>query len=335
MINFIISFFIFTFVFLVNGIFKTLPVIIKGASFLTILKIFYFFFLSSIPYILPLTILSASTSIFSRLTYDREIHIFSFSGINPLILIKSLISFSLICSLFLVYYNLYFFPSVKYKGRKVIYNLKVKNPLSIFHPRTIINDFPNFSIYIGDLSRDMKFKNLSIIQKQKEIIFFIKAKKGKIKYIPETNSIIFIMEDGFLISQQLDKITKLDFSEYKFNLNLPESFSVKNPRKKISELTFSELKKKKDIRYKVEMNKKIMFGITPLIFIFLGGGIGLKLKSKSRVLNIGVAGAISLLFFSIMIVGEITSRKLNFAGFVYLPAVVFSGITYYFLKWLK
>jgi len=335
LINFIISFFIFTFIFLVNGIFKTLPVIIKGAPILTILKIFYFFFLSSIPYILPLTILSASTSIFSRLTYDREIHIFSFSGINPLILMKCLIFFSFFCSIFLVYYNLYLFPSVKYIGRKAIYNLKVKNPLSLFHPRTVINDFPNFSIYIGDLSSNMKFKNLSIIQKQKETTLFIKAKKGKIKYIPEKNSIIFIMEDGFLISQQLGKITKLDFSEYKFNLNLPESFSVKNPGKKISELTFSELRKKKNIRYKIEINKKIMFGITPLIFIFLGGGIGLKLKSKSRILNIGVAGAISLLFFSIMIAGEIISNKLNFSGFVYLPAVIFSGITYYFLKWSK
>ncbi len=335
MTNFIISFFIFTFIFLVNGIFKTLQVIIKGAPILTILKIFYFFFLSSLPYILPLTILSASTSIFSRLTYDREIHIFSFSGINPLALMKSLIFFSFFCSIFLVYYNLYLFPSVKYIGRKAIYNLKVKKPLSIFHPKTVINDFPNFSIYIEDLSSDMKFKNLSIIQKQRETTLFIKAKKGKIKYIPEKNSIIFIMEDGFLISQQLGKITKLDFSEYKFNLNLPESFSVKNPGKKISELTFSELRKKKGLRYKIEINKKIMFGITPLIFIFLGGGIGLKLKSKSRILNIGVAGAISLLFFSIMIVGEIISNKLNFAGFVYLPAVIFSGITYYFLKWSK
>ena len=328
-INFIISFLIFTFIFLINGIFKAIEIIIKGASFFSVVKVLIYFFLSSLPYIFPLTLLSSSTSVFSRLTHDREIQIFSFSGINPLILTKNLLIFAVLCSILLIYYNLFLFPSIKYQSRKTIYNLTAKNPIAFFQPKTIINDFPNFSIYIGDLSKNLNFTDLSIIQKSDKITLFIKAEEGKINYVPETNSIIFLMKNGFITSQASNKISKLDFSEYTFHIELPQSFSFKEPQKKLSELPLSQLKIKNNIDANIEINERISFGITPLIFIFLGTGIGMKLKNKSRVLCIGVAGATSLFFFLFLILGEIIAKKLNFSLFVYLPVLIFTFITYY------
>lgn len=213
--------------------------------------------------------------------------------------------------------------------------MRVKNPLSIFHQKSIINDFPGFSIYIGHLSKNFQFKNLSLIEKHNNTTFFVKAKEGKIKYRPSENTIIFIMKNGFIVSHTSSKISKLDFKEYKFPLKLPENFSTKNPPKKIKELTLKELRNKKDIDSNVEINKRILFGITPLIFVFLGSGIGIRLKSKSKVLNIGVAGVVSLLFFSLLMLGEIISKKIGFAGFVYLPVLIFLIMSYYFLKWLR
>jgi hypothetical protein len=60
-----------------------------------------------------------------------------------------------------------------------------------------------------------------------------------------------------------------------------------------------------------------------LIFLILGYCTGCKLKHKNRVLYIGFGGLISIIFFELLIIGELIVRKFEKSIFIYLPVIVF------------
>ena len=305
----------------------------KGSfSVLFLFKISILTFFSTLPYIIPLSFLCSTTALFSTLSIDREIHILSFSGINPFSLLKSIFFFTFISTLFLIYFNFYVLPNAKYYQRQLIYRVKFKNPLSLIREKNIIREIPGVTIYIEKIYPDFHFKNISITKEENGKINFLKAEKGVMRYDSINNFLIFDLEKGFLIIHSPTSISKLDFSEYKFHIKLPEIYKYPKIKPKLKELKFPELVSIKTLEAEIEINKRILFSLTPFIFILLGSGAGIKIKHKSRTLYFAIGGFVSLLFYQFLIIGEVMSRKTGFSGFVCFPFFVFSFLSYILWK---
>lgn len=323
-INFLFSFLIFLFIFFLQTFFRLIDVIIKGSfSMDYAFKFFSLNIAMSFYYIIPLTFLSSGISLFSTLQTDREITIFSFSGISYLKLFKPVLLFSIIFTFFLYYFNFFLLPSLRFERRNILARMKIKNPLSILVEKEIIKEFPGITIYIEKIYRNFNLKNISITKKQQNTTLFLKAEQGKVFYDRKNNQLVFLLENGNLLTLSFNSVTTLKFNTYKFIVSLPAAF-VSNIKivPKISELKLSELKNLKTLDSSLEIHKRYIFTITPLLFLFLGSGIGIKIKQKNKILYIGIGGLISILFFELLTIGEILARKFDFPFGIYFPVVI-------------
>ena len=323
-INFIFSFLIISFLFSIEGFFRIVELLLtKVFSPFIIIKFFIFSFLSILSYIIPITFLCSTTSLFTRLSVDREIIILSSSGINPIIILKKLIVFSIISSLILIYFNLTLVPIAKYKKRKIIQEVKFENLIALIKEKNSVEIIPGTTVYVEKIENKKILKNIFISIYKNGQLNILKAKEGEIKYNKEYG-LIFSLKDGFFFEISGNQyFQKLKFYSYDFILSLPADY--KSPIKfKLPEATIFQIKKMKiGIEEKIEINKRFIFAFTPIIFLLFGSGIGMKLKQKNKSLHLGIGAFTSLTFFEILICGEILSRKTNCVEFMWLPIFLF------------
>jgi lipopolysaccharide export LptBFGC system permease protein LptF len=332
-LNFFFSFFILLFIFTLKSFFQIFDLIVKGSfSFLPLIKFFGFTILSSLEYLIPLTVLVSSMSFFSTLYSDRELQIFAFSGIPKFSLIKPLIIFSIIFTLFLFYFNLFILPLIRFANKNVIHQLKVRNPLSIIIEKEVVRDIPGTTIYVEKVFRNFKLKNISITKREGDLTIFLKAERGKVFYKPDENKLVFILENGNFLSYTENSINSVDFINYEFYLDLTDDFKKAEVKPEIPELDFNQLKKIKKVEAVIEIHERFVYAITPLILLLLGFTIGASLKQKNKILYIGIGGFISIMFFEFLMIGEILVRKFGVPYFIYLPVLICVILTKKFWK---
>jgi lipopolysaccharide export LptBFGC system permease protein LptF len=212
---------------------------------------------------------------------------------------------------------------MKFEKRNIMDKIKLKNPLFLITEKEVIREIPDTTIYIEKIYRDFNFKNISITKKEDSLTIFLKAEKGKVIYNPQNNQLIFLLENGDILNYTKNAVNTINFKKYEFLINLPQNFQLPSIRPKISEMGFSKLIKIKNIESSIELHKRIIFSITPLIFLILGYCIGINLKQKNKVLYIGLGGLISIIFFELLIVGELIVRRFEKSVFLYFPVIVF------------
>ncbi|MCM8821111.1 MAG: LptF/LptG family permease, partial [Candidatus Omnitrophica bacterium] len=324
-INFLFAVGITVFIFSLDAVFQIIEVLVKGTFYpVIVLFIFFLTLFSSFLYIIPLSFLYASSSLFSRLAIDRETLIFSSSGINPYRLTSILLIFAFIGSLFLLIFNFFLLPEMSYKRREMIYRLQFKNPLSLLQEKNTTTDIPGITIYIEEIKPSYKIKNVSITYTEMEKTHFLKAERGGANYDPVTNQMVFNLQNGFLlIYDSVQTISKLDFANYRFVIPLPHNFGTHGTIKpKVSEMYIAELLSGNGMREKIEIQKRIVFSVIPIVFVLIGTSLGIKLRQESRLLHIGIGGGIAMLFLQLVVFGEILSYKTEISLFVWLPVVI-------------
>lgn len=332
--NFIFAIAITIFIFSLDALFQIIEILVKGTFYPSVvLYVFFLTLFSSFLYIIPLSFLYATTSLFSQLNMDREILIFSSSGISYYRLTSILLVFAFIGSIILFFFNFFLLPKMEYKRREMIYRLQFKNPLSLLQEKTATTEIPGVNIYIENLSSSYKMKNISITYTEMGKTHFLKAENGTAEYNSKTNELIFHLQDGFLlVYDSPHTISRLDFTNYRFVLHLPASFGVRKPGKpKVTEMTLSDLLASNGIKEKIEINKRGVFSVIPVVFVLVGTSIGRKLKQRSRLLHIGIGGGIALVFLQLIVLGEVLTYKTELPVFIWIPVFIFLTV-WAFLK---
>ncbi len=335
LVNFLFSLGIFSFIFSLQAIFQIIELLVKGTFYpVVVLGLFFISLFSAFIYIIPLTFLYAATSLFSRLSADRELLILSSTGISPFKLIRTLMVFAFLGVLFLLVFNLFLLPEMNYKKRDMIYRLRFRNPLSLLQERNITDGIPGITIYIEKISEGFNLKNIAITYRDEERINFMKAESGVVKYDAEESNLVFNLHKGFIIIyDSIQTISRLNFDGYRFVFSLPAGFKGLQGRSKISDMRLNTLISKGGIGEMIELNQRIVFSVIPLIFVLLGAGIGIKLKQQSKMLHIGLDGGITLLFLQFIILGEMLSFASGNPFFVWIPVVIFMIAGGTFLRW--
>jgi len=235
LVNFFFSLVIFSFIFSLQAIFEIIELLVKGTFYPSlVIGVFFILLFSSFIYIIPLTFLYASTSVFSRLSGDRELLILSSTGISPFKLVRTLMIFALFAVFFLLVFNLFILPEMNYKKRDMIYHMKFKNPLSLLQEKSVVNKIPGITIYTERISSDFHLKNIAITYHDKKRVNFLKAESGMVKYDKVKNNLVFNLHKGFaIIYDSVQTISRLNFDEYRFVFPLPSGFSSDTPLREL------------------------------------------------------------------------------------------------------
>ncbi|MCK9266490.1 LptF/LptG family permease [bacterium] len=312
-INLGFSFAIFAFLFSMRALLKIFQILSKGTfSAVPIFVLFILTFFTTFNHIIPLAFLYSSMALFARLSMDRELLVFSSSGISSLKVLRPIIIFAVVGTLFLLVFDLFLLPEISFKQRNLLQNLKLKNPLSLIQEKNVINGIPGITIYFGKVYKDFRLEDISIIYTENQTVNFLNANSGSLSYDRKQNKLLFKLSNGNIVSRPNEgAITNLSFKQYSFLYSLPTEFISVQSEPKISERHLTYLLSEYGVDEKIEVNKRIIFGIMPFLFIFIGSGLGYRVRQKNKVLHIGLGGIVGMLFFQLIFVGELLAKKIG------------------------
>ncbi len=345
---FALSFLFFSFLLSLGSLIKLTELFVsQKLSGILFLKFWMLGGITLLNYSLPLSILSASIFLFSRLSADYEIRAIATSGINIFTLLFPLF----ICGLFLsglnFYFNNYLIPEAHFHQRVLISNLKVEKPSKILEEGVFIRDFPGIILFFKkacpvkkqDGVKGEVLEGITIYQIKGEKLTLIRANEGRV--YAGKDGINLSLFNGFLQLSDLDspsRYQRVDFKNYNLSFSQP---TRKRLEKKVKEYALPELKKGilpkvKTRELKEEIHRRFSFSFSPFFFILIGIPLGIWLKQRGKMIDMGIA-SLSVLGYYLLFLGADTlgRDKSLFPFFIWLPNILFGLVGIYLLDKIR
>lgn len=221
----IFSIIVLTFIMLMDRMFILADLLIKkGVKIRIVFEIALYSLPYVLSYILPIATLIAGISSFGRFSQDNEIIALKMSGINIIKIIKIPIIFIIFLSLFMFFFNNFFWPESEFRIRNLLLDLARKKPQIKIREGIFFEDFAPYVIYIGYLEeKSGKMRDILIFKKEGEIKpIFIFAKEGILKEQEKENYFTFILKKGELHQLEDSKYRQIIFEETTINFPYEE-----------------------------------------------------------------------------------------------------------------
>lgn len=228
-VPFILSFFVYTFVLIMNRLFELVDLIFgKGLDPATVGLIFLY----SLPFIIaitaPMAFLTSVLAVFGRMSEDFEIISMKALGINPLRLLPSLSLFAGVFVVAMVYFNNHILPVTNHRVKLLLLEVGEKRPVAELAPRSFISNFPGYLLYaraIDKSSHPAKLEDVLLYSKIDDAggnTEFIISREAFISIDRNWNLVTFTMTDGQRhILGQDGAYWSMDFDTQMINIFLP------------------------------------------------------------------------------------------------------------------
>ena len=310
------------FIFTMNLFFRLLGKIAgKGISVWIIGEYFVLNLAWIIALAVPMAVLIATLSAYGRLAGDGEITALRSSGISPLQMIRPALIGGLLMTLFIGWFNNFMLPDMNHRTKTLWVEMSRKKPTMALEPDIYNFLIPNYVFHVRAVEPDSGYlEGVTIYDEHNpESRASITGENGRLSFAEADEAIILSLNKGEIHRESdraEDGYEYTQFDSALFRLNAPgmtlkrgSKISRGDREMKVAEMValVNELKvadernpgknynKRRISSLLVEIHKKFSIPVACLVFILLGAPLGM-LASKG---GMGVAGAISLLFFTI------------------------------------
>jgi lipopolysaccharide export system permease protein len=351
---------VFTFVVLLFNVLKEiLPFLISGQLPLSLmLKAIGLLIPFAVVYALPMGFITAALLVFGRFSADQELTAARASGVSLFSLIAPVLLLSVFCCGLSAWFTMELGP------RSRVEYLSLRDELKSDLGKTLLPDgrdlsidyIPGYYIHV-DESRHGQLRGvlIEVLEHDTNVTEIFRAPTG---YVEEdlTNKIIIV----HLIQARgiKEPNTTLSFADLPSpNLYPTNSATVRNPKPKISDMTFGQLERElrdreqhlnlpasitsseewrseggklKDITEPVlvEMHRQIAFSFACFGFTLIGIPLGIRMHRRET--NIGVAIALGLVvvYYSFFMLGNALSSRPEFVPhlILWLPGFIFQAV---------
>lgn len=155
--TFIITLLIAIFVFLMIFVFAYIDEFVgKNFGVGTILELFFYFSLNTIPRALPLAFLLSSIMVIGNMAEHLEIAAMKSSGISFSKITQPLFIFTIAAGIFLFLFSNFALPSNNLRLQTLLMSIRSTKPALMFKPGVFNNELKGFSMRIGDVGKDGK-----------------------------------------------------------------------------------------------------------------------------------------------------------------------------------
>ncbi|PKN00503.1 MAG: hypothetical protein CVU78_00915 [Elusimicrobia bacterium HGW-Elusimicrobia-2] len=290
------AFFILIGIFIVNEAMGFIASLVaKGAGIADIVKIFLTGIPSSFIFVIPVSFVLSWVVAVSRLAGDSEILALQSSGINPRIILRSVLASGIIVSLFMLYSNAVLSPKSSRAMTVLVRDILARNILRF--QEGAFSEIGDYVFYAEKIS-SRKMKDVRIYRREKNFpATSITAETGALT-IKENGAAGLTLERGQMKLRDRDDLsllTTVDFNKYSFFINSPESGEV---GQNISQLESSKLREridnaekngKRGDNLKMEYHMRPALAGAALFLAMAGALLGIKLKSPKKASSIGAA----------------------------------------------
>jgi len=317
--TFLLSIFVFTIVLILNKVLQLTELVVnKGVPLVTILKLLLFLFPSLLIIIIPISILVASITTFSRLSTDNEIIILKTAGISLYRLLLPIIILSLFAYLFTNFLTFKALPWGTQSFKNLMFQI-IQSKASLDIKERIFNDyFDGLVIYVNEAPMSNKLmKGVFISDSRKsENPQTIIAKEGVLLTDPVSMKVLLRLKDGSIhqLEKTKDSYQLIHFSTYDLSLDIYKTLSAKKDEPKtLKEMTISDIKKKigslkrgtKEYnRALIEYYKKFSLPIACLILGFVGAPLGIVNRRSGRSGGFAISAIVVFFYYVMLTMGE-------------------------------
>lgn len=180
MAPFLIIFFSIFFVFIVQFFWSKMDELTgKNINILIILKFIYYFGISILPLVIPISILLTSIITYGSISESQELIAIKSSGISLFRVMTPLLCITSILSVGLYFFSDFSIPEAKRKAQELGYQISITHPSLKLKEGVFVNLFPDFFIKIGKKKNNNLLENIFIFFYGKNLaINTILAEKG-------------------------------------------------------------------------------------------------------------------------------------------------------------
>ncbi len=182
----------------------------KGVSFFLVLELIFYWSSMILPLAVPLSILLSSIMTFGNLGEHFELTAVKSAGISIQRFARPLLTFILILSVSLYLFQNFVAPKFNLNALALLHDIRQKKPAFDLRPNVFFNQLEGYSILISGKSDDDDLYNIQIYDHtdHRGINKYIYAEKGKMKFDPDTKSLIFELYNGYRSDETGDYFNK-------------------------------------------------------------------------------------------------------------------------------
>lgn len=320
--QFFLGFLLFSFILLVEKLFDLMElIIINGASFLDVVKIFLYIFPSLFSFTFPMAFLIGTLLTLGQFHDNNEILAMRAGGISQSKIIRPLIILSILLSIFMIYFNQNVVPDCQTKLTNIFYNMVNKKPTFDFKEKTFFS-IKNHKFYIEKIDKtNNTMENIIIYRMDNNSIYpiTITAKKGTL--FVTKNAINLNLFDGTIQQkddQNLSKFSMLDFKEYLITFDMNEIKNNTTYSTSIANLKGYEIREKmKELKEKgisvifflIQYYERVCLGIACFVFALLGGSLTVSNTKHAKAVAFGLSLIVLVIYYILLTIGISLAEK--------------------------
>ncbi len=210
-----------TFILLMNELFRLIDLFVrKGLPIDIVGQILIYTLPLIISYSAPMAILVAVVMSFGRAAQDNEILALKASGVPFASIMRVPFAITLGFTIFLALFNNYILPESNHRARNLMLDVMRKRPAVRLPEGIFTNEFPGYTIYIGDKDERLStISDVTIYDAANGML--ITAPRGDLKSLEDEDVLRFTLYDGEL-HQLVDsaKYQKTLFDKQTINMKL-------------------------------------------------------------------------------------------------------------------
>ncbi len=310
----------------------------KGLALSVVLEFFALNLAWILALAVPMAVLIATLSAYGRLSADGEITALRASGVSPWQMILPTLAVSVVVAVGVLLFSNYLLPDMNHRAKLLRIDISRKKPTLNIEPGTYAFDIPHYVLHAERVDQHTGgIEEVAIYDEHVPgVRSTIIARHGRIRFEPREEVIYLTLDDGEIhrpTSHIPGDYEWTHFDSALFRVPAPGmvlrrgTSAAKGDREKSVKVMLSEVRRLKQqppgrrIQRRidglmVEVHKKFSIPAACIVFILIGAPLGI-LAHKG---GLGVAGAVSLIFFTVYWAFLVNGEDLAERGFI-SPAV--------------
>lgn len=315
----------------------------------SVLKFMAYILPFSLIFTIPWGFLTAVLLVFGRLSADNELISFRMAGMSMNRICRPVFVLAVLLVLLSLWINTTIAPHAQAEMKQAMYSMAVDDPMSMFIPDQVLDEFPGYSIYAEERVGD-ELKNLEIIQRDKYDypLQYIHAESARIEYDKEGGNLVLALDSATSVKKDsaepknLEKVNPgLSAKIHHVNIDL-ESLRADSKRLRPSTLDTGELKnriandteitKKQRNTMKTEISKRYSFSLACFTFALIGIPLGVTAQRRETSVGFAFSMIIAVIYFLFIIIADTMRDKSHAQYLMWLPNIVFIAFGLWLFK---
>ncbi len=309
----------------------------------TVLGFIAFVLPFSMTFTIPWGFLTAVLLVFGRLSADNEIIALRANGVSfPRVFIPVL-AMALMLVGVCFWINTEVAPRAQYAMLTSLFRIATSNPVSMFQPDEVVDQFPDRRIFVGGREGDV-MKNLVVVElddkgSPSKVVF---AKTGTLTTDSENHRLLLRVQDANFEqrdnrdSQNVALIRQgITMKEGVFPMSIQKLLDQKKRGKPLTSHTLRELIEAiaqsdcpRRLAYQVEVSKRFSLSLAALAFALIAVPLGITAHRKETSVGFALSLVIAFGYFFLIIIADTFHENPHAMPvlLVWLPNLLFTGL---------